>query len=118
VITQVPVPEQPPPDQPVKVEPDPAVAVRVTVEPPGKSALQVAPQLMPVGALPTDPVPVPARVTVNGNVTGAKVKVAVTPFAASIVTAQAPVPEHPLDQPAKVESEPATAFNVTIEPVA
>jgi hypothetical protein len=64
----------------------------------------------------TDPVPLPAKVTVNGNVT--RVNVAVTPFAASIVTAQAPVPEHPLDQPVNVESEPAPAFNVTIEPVA
>ena len=47
----------------------------------------------------------------------AGVKVAVTPFAALIVTAQAPVPEQSPDQPAKVEPEPATALNVTIEPV-
>jgi hypothetical protein len=57
---------------------------------------------------------VPAKVTVNGNVT--RLKVAMTPFAALIVTVQAPVPEHPLDQPAKVEFKPALMPNITVAP--
>ena len=55
VTMQVPVPEQPPPLQPVKVEPAAGVAVRVTVVPLAKLAEQVAPQVMPAGALVTEP---------------------------------------------------------------
>jgi hypothetical protein len=57
--TQVPVPEQPSPDQPVKVEPLAAAAVRVTDVPELKLAEQVAPQSMPEGLLVTVPEPVP-----------------------------------------------------------
>src|SRR5688500_13578062 len=53
------VPPQPPPLQPVKTEPDAAVAVRSTGVPAGNSALQVAPQSMPVGDETTVPVPLP-----------------------------------------------------------
>jgi len=35
VTVHVPVPEQPPPDQPVKLEPDPDAAVNVTIVPAG-----------------------------------------------------------------------------------
>jgi len=56
---QVPVPEHPPPLQPVKVEPVAAVAVRVTAV--LKLAAQVEGQLMPLGALATLPLPVPMR---------------------------------------------------------
>jgi hypothetical protein len=59
-------PVQPPPDQPAKVEPPVGLAVRVTVPLPlGNSAEHVAPQVMPVGADATVPVPPPASVTVT-----------------------------------------------------
>ena len=71
-----PVPVQPPPLQPLNVEPVAGVAVKVTAVPLAKAAEQVAPQEMPVGALVTVPVPVPALVT--PSVKGCKANVAVT----------------------------------------
>jgi len=65
VTVQVPVPEQAP-DQPVKVEPLVAVAVRVTLVPEAYSAPHVDPQLMPAGLEVTVPVPAPALVTFRG----------------------------------------------------
>ena len=65
VTVQLPVPEQPPPDQPLKIEPLSAVAVRVTSEEVGKYAVQLAPQLMPVGVEVTVPLPVPVLVTAS-----------------------------------------------------
>ena len=62
---QVPVPEQAP-DQPAKVEPDAAVAVRVTLVPEANNAEHVAPQPMPAGVDVTVPVPLPARATFRG----------------------------------------------------
>ena len=62
---QVPVPEQPQPDQPVKIEPVLAVAVSVTDVPGEYEAVHVVPQLMPVGELVTVPVPLPDLVTDN-----------------------------------------------------
>ena len=59
--TQVLVPVQPP-DQPVKVEPVPGVAVNVTLVPDAKEAEHDAVQLTPAGELVTVPVPVPALV--------------------------------------------------------
>ncbi len=56
----MPVPVQPPPLQPVKVEPAAGVAVSVTTVPVGNAVEQVAPQVMPAGALVTVPLPVPA----------------------------------------------------------
>ena len=64
--TQVPVPEQPPPDQLANADPSATdgVAVRVTLPlPPANSAEHSAPQLMPVGADVT--VPFPALLTVR-----------------------------------------------------
>jgi hypothetical protein len=61
----VPVPEQPAPLHPVKVEPDAAVAVKMTIVPSLNDAAHVAPQLIPAGALVTDPEPDPAFVTVS-----------------------------------------------------
>ncbi len=58
--TQLPVPVQPPPLQPVKVDPPSAVAVSVTVVLLKKLKLHVAPHSMPVGAETTFPVPVPS----------------------------------------------------------
>src|SRR5256886_7592197 len=65
VTTHVPVPEQPPPLQPVKVEPAAGVAVSVTTVPLAKLAVHVAPQVIPAGALAAVPLPVPPRVTVR-----------------------------------------------------
>jgi hypothetical protein len=53
------VPEQPPPDQPAKVEPETGVAVSVTDVPDANEAPQVEPQLMPPEELVTVPEPVP-----------------------------------------------------------
>ena len=53
------------PDQPVKVEPDEGVAVKVTDDPELKEAEQVEPQLIPVGDEVTVPEPVPDEVRVN-----------------------------------------------------
>jgi hypothetical protein len=56
---QVPVPEQPPPDQSVNVEPAAGVAVSVTTVPSLNDAEQLEPQSIPEGELVTDPEPVP-----------------------------------------------------------
>ena len=78
--TQLPVPVQPPPLQPVKVDPPSAVAVRVTVVLLKKLALQIVPQSMPVGAEATFPVPSPPLriVTVKVPGGGSTLNVAVT----------------------------------------
>src|SRR5205809_6063380 len=116
VTAQVPVPEHPPPLQPVKVEPAAGAAGRVTAVPLVKLAEQVAPQLMPAGALVTVPLPVPAGVTVRVKL--CRVKVAVTVVAAERVTVQAPVPEHPPPlQPVKVEPAAGAAVSVTAVPL-
>jgi len=52
-----------------KVELAPATAVRVTTVPLLKAALQVLGQVMPAGLLLTLPLPDPASVTLNANVT-------------------------------------------------
>ena len=51
------------PLQPAKLEPDAAVAVRVTTVPVVKLAAQVEPQLIPAGLEVTVPKPVPVRET-------------------------------------------------------
>ena len=66
-IVQLPVPVQAP-LHPAKVEPAAALTVRVTLVPPAKVALHVPGQLMPAGVLVTVPEPVPATLTVSGNV--------------------------------------------------
>src|SRR5262245_50368600 len=101
VTVQVPVPEHPPPDQPVNVPPAAGAAVRVTTVPLLNNAEQVAPQLTPAGALVIVPAPAPARLTVRAK--DCRPKFAVTELAALIVTVHVPVPEHaPLVQPADV----------------
>jgi hypothetical protein len=59
------VPVHPSPLQPLKVESLAAVAVSVTLVPKSKAALQLLPQLTPVGVLVTVPLPVPAWMTVR-----------------------------------------------------
>ena len=60
-----PVPEQPPPLQPVKIEPAAGVAVSVTTVPLANGAEHVAPQAIPVGALVTVPLLAAPRFTVS-----------------------------------------------------
>ncbi len=114
VTTQLPVPEQPPPLQPVNVEPGLVVAVNTTTLPWSTAAAQVAPQVMPAGADVTVPVPMPAFTTVRVRVMGAKV--ATTVRALAIVTVQVPVPGQlmpgPL-QPVKVEPALGVAVSTT-----
>jgi hypothetical protein len=114
---QVPVPEHPPPDQPVNVEPDVADALRVTWVPASNWAEQVVPQLIAPGGVVevTVPVPVPAFETVS--VYFGSVNVAVTPCAWFMVTVQVPVPEQPPpDQPVNVDPDAAEAVRVTWVP--
>src|SRR2546425_5126085 len=116
VTVQVPVPLHPPPLERVRVEPAAGAAVSVTAVPLEKLAEQVAPQVIPAGALVTVPLPVPAGVTVRANV--CRVKVAVTVVAAESVSTQAPVPEHPPPlQPLKVEPAAGVAVSVTTGPL-
>ena len=65
VTTHVPVPEQPPPDQPVKTEPAVGAADSVTLVPDRYRAVQVAPQVIPAGLLDTVPVPEPVLAAVS-----------------------------------------------------
>jgi Zn-dependent membrane protease YugP len=65
VTTQLAVPLQPLPLQPVKVDEASAVALRVTMVPAVNEAAQVAPQLIPAGALLTVPLPLPLLVTLS-----------------------------------------------------
>src|SRR5881628_1809006 len=116
VTVQAPGPEQPPPLQPLKVEPAAGAAVSVTAVPLAKLAAQVAPQVMPAGLLVTLPAPVPALETVSVKV--CRVKVAVTVVAALRVTVQAPGPEQPPPlQPLKVEPAAGAAVSVTAVPL-
>src|SRR5881398_1080884 len=117
VTVQAPGPEQPPPLQPLKVEPAAGAAVSVTAVPLAKLAAQVAPQVMPAGLLVTLPAPVPALETVSVKI--CRVKVAVTVVAALRVTVQAPGPEQPPPlQPLKVEPAAGAAVSVTAVPLA
>ena len=68
VTVQAQVPVQPPPLQPLKVEPLAGVAVRVTVLPLVKLTEHVVPQVIPAGELVTVPLPTPALLTVSVKV--------------------------------------------------
>ncbi len=61
----VPVPLQPPPDQPANLDPARGVAVRTTLVPVPNWAEHVAPQSMPTGLEVTVPAPGPATLTVR-----------------------------------------------------
>src|SRR5438046_3151323 len=116
VTEQVPVPEQPPPLQPVKIEPLAGVAVSVTNVPLSNEAEQVAPQSIPGGSEVTVPLPVPALLLVRLTVW--RLKVAVTVVAAFRVTEHVAVPEQPPPlQPVKIEPLAGVAVRVTTVPV-
>jgi hypothetical protein len=116
VTVHVAVPVQPPPLQPLNVDPVAGVAVKVTVLPLANAAEQVAPQEMPVGALVTVPLPVPALVT--PSVKGCRVNVAVTAVAALIVTVHVPVPVQPPPlQPENVDPVAGVAVKVMAVPL-
>jgi hypothetical protein len=112
VTTQVSMPVQAP-LHPANVEPVAGTAVSITWVPLATLSAQSAPQSIPPGLLVTVPEPVPALDMVRLNVSSANV--AVTDFAASIVTTQGPValvqaPAHP----AKVEPAVGSADSVTV----
>lgn len=118
VTVQLPVPVQPPPDQPANVEPASAVAVSVTCAPAVNVFEQVEPQLMPAGPLVTLPEPVPDSLTLSVCVSaGIALKVAVMAWSALIVTVHVPVPEQPPpDQPAKLDPDVGVAVRWTTVP--
>jgi len=114
------VTEQPPgplhePDHPVKIDVASGFALNVTTVPMLKLAPQVVPQAMPEGDEITVPPPVPLLLALT--VYWITSKLAVTAFAALIVTKQLPVPLHAPDQPVKVEVASATAVSVTPAPM-
>src|SRR5207245_2485067 len=69
--------------------------------------------LIPAGLLVTVPLPVPAFVTVKGNVVGLVAKVAVTDCAALMVSAPLPLPVHAPVHPVPVQPVRAAAFGVS-----
>ena len=95
VTVQVPVPEQPPPLQPEKVEPAAGVAVKVMAVPLANDAAHVVPHEMPAGLLLTVPLPAPVLATVNVNVEAnvtVRPAVAVFPALSRAVTVSAFTP--------------------------
>src|ERR1035441_9884051 len=114
VTSQAPVPVHAS-DQPANVEPAAGVSVRLTLVPSLYSAAH-APAPLPL-LHSTVPLPVPAFVTVSGNLGVAeRLNVAVTFIAAVIVTSQAPVPVHASDQPANVEPAAGVSVRLTLVP--
>jgi hypothetical protein len=104
------------PDQPAKIEPAAAVALRVTCVPTVNVAVQDDPQSMPAGVEVTTPVPVPLLVTVSRYV-GVTLKRAVTLRARFIVTVHTGLePLQPFDQLANADPGAGVAVNVTIVP--
>src|ERR1041385_5439082 len=116
VTLHAPVPLQAPP-QPANVEPESGAAVKLTTVPLAKLAEHVVPQEIPAGELATVPVPVPVLATVRVKGPGFAVKFALTDFAASMVTLQAPVPLQAPLQPANVEPESGVAVKFTTAPL-
>lgn len=100
---QVLFPAQAEPDQPAKTEPDAEVAESVTEVPELNVAVQVDPQLMPVGVLLTTPLPAPAELMDNANCGGgAGTKLATTFWLELRVTLQPPLPVQLPLHPAKI----------------
>ena len=104
------------PLQLANVDPPAALAVRVTLVPLSYGSEQSAPQLIPAGLEVTVPLPLPVLVTVSTKRGGSKV--AVTVFAAFMVTVHV-APETVLQplQPANVDPPEALAVRVTLVPL-
>jgi hypothetical protein len=103
------------PLQPVKADSAAGVALRVTLEPIGRSALHVVPQLSVVPVATTLPVPVPFLLALS--VYFDRLKVARTLVHESIGTVQVPVPLQIPLHPANVESRLALGVSVTAAPL-
>jgi hypothetical protein len=121
VIVHVPVPEQPPPLQPVNCEPAADVAVRETVLPSSYACEHVDGQSIAPLPSVTVPLPVPVVATVSvcwpGGGGGATLNVAVTVSAALIVTVHGLVePQPPPLQPPNSEFGDGTALSCTVSP--
>ena len=109
-----PVPEHAPP-QPANVLPPFGVAVSVTLVPVTNALEHVPGQFTPAGLDVTAPVPAPAVATVSGNVTTSNV--AVTDFAALIVTVHVVVdPLHAPPHPVNALVALGAAVSVTVVP--
>ena len=94
-IVQGPVLEHPPPDQPVKVDPASAEAVRVTLVPIVKFAWHVEPQLIPGEVLVTVPLPIPDLAIARLYCGCCRLNVATTVLLSSIVTEHIPALSRP-----------------------
>jgi hypothetical protein len=111
-----PVPLQPAPDQPLKVDPGNGVALRVTWLPCRTLAEQVPGQLIPPPVTVPDPDPASVTFSISAG-TGVAAKVAVTDFCAVIVTVQVDLPLQPApDQPENVDAALAVAVSTTFRP--
>src|SRR5580704_5528238 len=110
VNTQLPTPLQAPP-QPEKPKPFAGVAVSVTCVPGARFSLHVDGQLIPAGALVTEPLPV----TFTDNVTSCT-NVAVTDSAAFVATVQPPLPLQAPPQLLKVQPVTGDAVKTTCDP--
>src|SRR5438132_2023779 len=116
VTLQPAIPEQPPPLQPMKVDCEPAAALKAITVPATTVSVQSPKQAMPAPL--TLPLPLPAKATVSVCIVGAfSVNVAVTVTSPVTVMLQLPAPVQPPPlQPAKVEPPLAAALNVTPVP--
>ena len=88
----------------------------MTTVPTRNLSRHLGPQLMPAGDDVTVPVPLPVFLTLRPYLRLLRVKVALTVFAASMVTRQAPVPEHAPPQPVKIDPGELVAVRLTIVP--
>src|SRR5437879_379890 len=124
VTLQVPVPVQPPPLQPVKVEPAAGAAVSVTTVPVVNEAEHVAPQEIPAGLLVTvplpapamdtvsvEPVPMPRPVTSRDSASPSAVKLTLVLAAAVLVGANRTVTVAVEPEPTRVKGLPETMLN-------
>ena len=110
----MPFPVQPFALHPSNVDPFAGVALKITVVPMTKFAVQLwVHWAMPPGELFTVPLPVPILVTVRDAVFGGAVKVAETVCGVFMTTTQEPIPVQPPDQPVNFEPAVPLAVRVT-----